>query len=243
MAFMPDMRTHSAGVPVDVGIRDLARIVLSDSTLDSVLHRVSEAARRSMPTRTETSVTLVGTTDPMTAASTDALAANLDQAQYASGHGPCLDAARTGERLLIVDMALESRWPDWSPIALAHGAFSSLSVPLRVQGRIVGALNIYSRIVCGFDGDTIAIAESFASYAGVAVANAELYAATAALAANMEAAMRSRSVIEQAKGILMALHGIDADAAFAMLADHSQRSNRKLRDVAVTLVAQATHGQ
>ncbi|MDQ1701828.1 MAG: hypothetical protein QOF57_1080 [Frankiaceae bacterium] len=216
---------------------DLAAIVLSDMTLDAVLTRVADAARRALPMAAETSVTLLHDGGPpTTVASTDPLAVLLDEAQYAHGAGPCLDAAKDGITYLIEDMTTEVRWPQWTPSALAHGAHSSLSLPLAVEGRLFGALNIYSTSNCAFDADARAIGEAFASYASVAVANAELYAATATMATNMEQAMRSRAVIEQAKGMLMVLHGINADDAFARLADQSQRANRKLRDVATTIV-------
>ncbi|MDQ1701827.1 MAG: hypothetical protein QOF57_1079 [Frankiaceae bacterium] len=220
----------------DSPLADLARIVLSDETLETVLDRIAHAATRALPFANEASVTLLSDEGPTTAARTGTLALTLDQRQYAGGDGPCLAAARDGELRLVSDMRTESRWPIYTSFAAEQGALSSISVPLPVQQRVVGALNIYCTETGRLDDDAVEVLQGFASYAAVALANAQLYATTAALAHHMEQAMRSRAVIEQAKGILMVLHGLDADAAFGLLTQQSQRSHRKLREVAESIV-------
>ncbi|MCU1676692.1 MAG: histidine kinase [Frankiales bacterium] len=217
-------------------LADLARIVLSDETLETVLDRIAHAAKRSMQFETEASVTLLSENGPTTAAQTGAFALRLDEEQYGAGDGPCLEAARSAGLMQIRDMRTETRWPRYTPHAAGLGALSSISAPLPVQQRVLGALNIYSTEVDAFDEDAVQVLEGFASYAAVALANAQLYATTAALAHHMEQAMKSRAVIEQAKGILMVLHGLDPDAAFGMLTQQSQRSHRKLREVAESIV-------
>jgi AmiR/NasT family two-component response regulator len=82
----------------------------------------------------------------------------------------------------------------------------------------------------------VELAETFATYAAVAVANAALYTSTAALASQMQQAVKSRAVIDQAKGILMAQHRYSGDEAFAGLVRLSQQRNIKLRDVAQSIV-------
>jgi len=84
------------------------------------------------------------------------------------------------------------------------------------------------------------LAQTFAGYAAVALANAHLYDVTATLAQHLQAAMENRAVIEQAKGIVMAERHCTADEAFAILSKLSQDSNRKVRDVAAALVANAS---
>ncbi len=91
-----------------------------------------------------------------------------------------------------------------------------------------------------YDDEAVDLARTFAAYAAVAVANAHLYDSTAALAEQMRAAMANRAVIEQAKGIIMGERRCSPDEAFALLSKVSQDSNRKVRDVAAALVAQAT---
>ena len=89
------------------------------------------------------------------------------------------------------------------------------------------------------DFTTRELATAFASYAAVALANADLYASTASLAANLQRALESRAVIDQAKGILMRDHRISADGAFDLLTQLSNTSNRKLREIAQDIVDEA----
>jgi GAF domain-containing protein len=102
-----------------------------------------------------------------------------------------------------------------------------------VARQTIGALNIYGTEKGDLDEAAQELATAFASYAAVAVANAGVYASTATLEANLQRALESRGVIDQAKGILMGRQGLSADAAFDMLSRQSQTTNRKLRDLAV----------
>jgi GAF domain-containing protein len=218
---------------------ELGRIKLSEASLDAVLSRVAELAKRTIPGAAEVSVTLIRGTKPHTAAFTGRLAADLDESQYEQGHGPCLDAAAGITTLLVDDMAAEARWPDWTARAKAAGANSSLSVGLPVHEQVSGALNIYGTDRKSFDDGAIVLAQTFAGYAAVALANAHVYDATATLAQQLREAMASRAVIEQAKGMLMGQRRCNADEAFAILSKISQETNRKVRDVAEALVATA----
>ncbi|MFF5173582.1 GAF and ANTAR domain-containing protein [Micromonospora sp. NPDC000089] len=215
----------------------LGSIRHDETTLDTVLNRIAEVARASIPGAAEVSVTLVHGTDAHTAASTGDLALRLDGWQYEQGRGPCLDAATTGAVMMVRNMATESRWPEWAARAHAAGAGSSMSLGLPIQEAVVGALNVYGRAPYVFD-DVSADAQTFADHAAVALANAHLYDSTASLAEQMRVALRSRAVIEQAKGIIMGQRRCGPDAAFAILAKVSQNSNRKVRDVAESLVRQ-----
>jgi GAF domain-containing protein len=221
---------------------ELGRIKLSETNLDQVLFRVAELAKRTLPGASEVSVTLIRGDNAYTAAFTGALAVHLDEWQYELGHGPCLDASSAAATLSVTDASDEVRWPDWAARAVEAGVHSSLSIGLPVQEKVTGALNVYSVDPKAFDDDAITLAQTFAGYAAVALANAHLYDTTATLAQQMQAAMESRAVIEQAKGIIMGQRRCTADEAFALLSKVSQDSNRKLRDVAAALVAEA-HGQ
>lgn len=215
---------------------DLARIRFADHDLQQVLTRVATLARDVIPRTTDVSVTLVIDGVAGTAAYTGDLALALDEAQYDSGYGPCLDAAQQQTVHVIADMTLETRWRAFTADAIRHGAAASLSVGIPVHDSATGAMNIYSDRVAAFDDDAVLLAQTFAGYAAVAMANASLYATTAALADQMAQAMASRAVIEQAKGILMARQQLNADEAFEVLSKASQAANRKLRDIAQAMV-------
>jgi GAF domain-containing protein len=220
----------------------LGRIKLSDTTLDGVLTAIAGLAKRTIPGASEVSVTLVRGTGAHTAAFTGDLALHLDESQYESGHGPCLDASAISAALSVPEMSSETRWPRWAARARELGVNSSLSIGLPVQDRVSGALNIYATEPDAFDDDAIVLGQTFAGYAAVALANAHLYDTTATLAQQMQAAMDSRAVIEQAKGIIMGDRRCTAEEAFAILTKLSQDTNRKLRDVAAALVGRAAEG-
>jgi GAF domain-containing protein len=201
-----------------------------------MLARVGQLVAASLPGAHEVSVTLVQGDSARTAAYTGAVALQLDQVQYDEGRGPCLDAATNGHTIVVADVAAESRWPSFTAHAVEAGVGASLSIGLPVQQDTVGALNIYGKEPNAFNDGAVEAAEQFASYAAVAVANVVSHERASTLAGQMQQAMQSRAVIEQAKGILMAQRQCDADEAFGILVRLSQQTNTKLRDVATTLV-------
>jgi transcriptional regulator with GAF, ATPase, and Fis domain len=237
------LMTHTTHLTPADAFAQLGRIKLSETDLNGVFRQVAYLAKGTVPGADEVSVTLVPANGAYTPAFTGDLALNLDESQYELGHGPCLDAARSTSTQHITDMTAESRWPDWTVRACEAGAHSSLSIGLPVQDAVTGALNIYATEPDAFDEDALVVAHTFASYAEVAMANAYLYNAQTTLAQHMETAMRSRAVIEQAKGIIMRDRRCSADEAFTVLTKLSQHSNRKLRDVAVALIARSTAPQ
>jgi GAF domain-containing protein len=216
-------------------IAALAAHLFEGGTLDDVLRHVCEVAIDVLGTADEASVSLLTEGDAKTYGATGALAVAGDEAQYRAGGGPCLDAARANQVVVVPDLSAERRWPAVTEM-VGIGVRSSLSLPLPVQGEAIGALNLYCREPQTFDPDTITLGHEFASYGGVAVANAVSYSTAAEAARNMRAAMEHRAVIEQAKGILIATTGCDEDQAFHLLVQQSQHENRKLREIASELV-------
>ena len=219
--------------------RELARIDFSGHSIESLMRELSEITKRTVPGAEEVSVTFLEGDTPKTVAFTGALALDLDERQYERGYGPCLDGTAAGEIVSIDDMGTEDRWPDWARVAVERGCGSSLTVPVPLQRQISAAINLYSTQPHAFDDDSREVARAFASYAGVALANMHLYESTARLAEQLDTAMQSRAVIEQAKGILMGQRQCTAQEAFDVLVELSQRSNRKLRAVAEALVDSA----
>ncbi len=217
--------------------RDLSQVVLADRPLNQVLGEVTDIAARSVPGAESTSITLVRGNKAFTAAHTGEMALAADELQYEQGHGPCMDAGRGGVLLRVDDMRTEQRWPDYVARVLPTGVRSSLSVPLPYQGASIGALNNYSTQPAAFASpESLAAGLEVAEVVAVAVANADAHWQLGEQARNMRIAMESRAVIEQAKGVLMAQRGIDAQQAFDMLREASQRYNRKLRDIALGIV-------
>lgn len=156
----------------------LGRIRFSETPLDEALTQVADLARRTIPGAGDVSVTLVGMGGPRTVACTGELAQLLDQWQYEHGYGPCLAAAGANITVPVTDTAADSRWPDWADKAIDAGAHSALSVGLPLHRSFTGSLNVYSAEPEAFDADAVILAETFAGYAAVAMANAHRYDST-----------------------------------------------------------------
>lgn len=231
----------SAEIDPRDSLLELARFVVTDAPIPDLMQRIATTAKDTIPPVASASVTFTrGNSEGWTVAATDELAIRCDEAQYAQGHGPCMDAGSGGEALLVRNFEDDDRWPDYNPVALEAGARSSLSVPFPIQQHVIAALNLYSRDVDAFSGDDVARAKEIAAVAAVAVTNATLYESAAELGTQLQEAMTSRAVIEQAKGIVMATSRCTPDRAFEMLVKASQRENRKLRDIAAEIVARHT---
>jgi GAF domain-containing protein len=167
---------------------------------------------------------------------TGPLAAALDERQYETGFGPCVEAALTGEPVLIEDTADEAVHRDFAALARRLGVTSVLSVGLPLDSRVVGSLNVYCA-AGRLDAAARELATVFGRSAAATVDNAAEYAGAVNLVEHLRRALESRAVIEQAKGVLMERHRCSADAAFDRLVGRSQRQGRKLREVAAELVA------
>jgi GAF domain-containing protein len=231
----------SQRIPPQTALDELAGLNLADHSMQTVLGLVVDLARRSLVSAdgggpAEASVTLLSGGRPYTAVFSGALAKELDESQYGHGLGPCLHAAVTGEVVDIPDTRDDGRWRDYLDAAVERGCLSSLSLPLPAQEGMVGALNVYSREATGFDAGSREAGSRFASYAAVATGNVLRYQTALDRATNLEAALRSRAVIDQAKGILMERFKVTADQAFEAMAAVSMESNVKLRDVAERFV-------
>jgi GAF domain-containing protein len=130
----------------------------------------------------------------------------------------------------------DDRWPEFLDAARAHGIHSSLSLPLLVAGDGIGALNLYAEPPSRFSDSSEVVGQAIAAHAAVAVANGIAYWEKVTLAEQLETALTSRAIIEQAKGVIIATTGRSAEEAFVLLREQSQAQNVKLRDVAAEIV-------
>lgn len=216
----------------------LGRLSLRELSMEGLLQPVADLAAAAVPGETEASVTLIVKDHPSTVAATGQVALDLDETQYHWGQGPCLHAARSTELTEIADTRTETRWPRYARRAAEHGNLSSLSVPLLVDAdeSVLGALNLYAREPQAFDEGTRSAAQAFGPYAAVAAGNMYAYQNARALADNLQVALRSRAVIDQAKGMLMERYKVGPEEAFQLLARSSMHANRKVRDIAEQLL-------
>jgi GAF domain-containing protein len=217
---------------------DLTRVDPDRPGREALLQRTVTIAKPTIPGAASVSITSLGPGGATTTAATDALALRCDTAQYDLSNGPCLQAASERTVVVVDDLSDDPRWPDYGPRAVEAGARSSLSVPLQIAA-VRSALNIYATERAAFDRWAVVVAEALTTYAAIGLANADVFARTSAQVTQLQEAMASRAVIEQAKGMVMLEHGCSAEDAFEALVQQSMTTNRKLRDVARGVVARS----
>jgi GAF domain-containing protein len=219
---------------------ELSAIALGSQPLGATLRRIAELAVKTIPGADDASVTLIERGKPKTVAFSGQLAVTLDERQYELGFGPCLDAALSAQTILLDTHDEQESYTEFCRQARRQGIRHVLAVGMATFQHTSGALNIYgSGSLRAFDSQVREAAAAFAGYAAVTLFNAALYAGALDEVAQMQQAMASRASIEQAKGIIMAQQHCTADEAFRILIDTSSRSNRKLRDVAQTVIDEA----
>ena len=218
----------------------LSRFVVGGSTLEESLERVAVLAVKAMPAASGAGVTLIENDRPRAVVYTDPTAPEIDQAQFASGAGPCLVAHRERKPVVVPSTTDDGRWPAFSVAAAARRVRSALALPLVVGERSVGVLSIYAEQPGVFGDAEQETAMRFADHAAVVVANAQAYFDVSRLSERLGEALRHRGVIEQAKGMLMAAQRCGEDEAVELLVRASQRENVKVRDIAHRIVAAAS---
>jgi transcriptional regulator with GAF, ATPase, and Fis domain len=212
---------------------EVARALLSQGDVRETLQRIVDMAVETVDGCDHAGISFLKSGKGTTPAASDDVPPQVDAIQYETGEGPCLSAIREHEIFQSGDLASETRWPLFAARANAEtGVSSMLCFRLFVAGDTLGALNLYSKAIDAFDGGSRSVGLVFAAHAAMALS-------TAMHGAQMDEALQSRDLIGQAKGILMAREGVDADQAFDMLRRASQRLNVKLRDVAGDMVRSA----
>lgn len=223
----------------------LTRVLLDATTIEQTLRQITAASIVVIPHTKIASVTLC---DPagrfFTPVQTDDVATELDQVQYATGAGPCVDVASADGPgyALDQDLTTASAWPRFAATAVRNGLGSVLSTALQPAGGEVsvrGALNIYSHRDAITEDDRHR-ALLLATHASLALARSHADEVAALHSAQLRRAIDSRDVIGQAKGILITRQGLTADEAFALLRRTSQDLNVKLADIAGTLAGRHT---
>lgn len=219
---------------------ELQQLLIDTESLLDFLAEVSRYAAATVGPGLSCGITLSRDGRPFTVASSDDTAGSLDEVQYGHHSGPCLTAMRTGEVVAIHDLAAEDRWDTYRLDALAHGIGSVLSIPLLISPGDNGALNLYSGQPWVFTPDQVRQAEGFAGEATRALRLAWRLADKVELTDHLEAALASRTIIDQALGIIMGQNRCTADDAFEILRAASSHRNIKLRDVAHDIITRVS---
>jgi GAF domain-containing protein len=235
----PQPAPRRTGLDLVGAYSELQNLLLDGPDVAAFLQQLA-ALTSSLVPHTSCGVTLQRDSEIATVVSSDAFAMRLDEIQYARGQGPCLQALQTGERVVVTDLTSEQRWSDYRIHALAAGHRSSVSLPLTLNGTTLGAVNLYSRTANGIDEQGIRRAEAFTLQGATALTLVLRHAQQAVLEDQLRDALSSRTVIDQALGMVMAQRQIGSTEAFAILREASQNGNRKLHDVATELIETIT---
>jgi GAF domain-containing protein len=230
--------TSGAGYPDEEPVAfqgELARLLISEETISGLLEIVVNISLSAVPGVGGASISLVVSDGDLlqTSNASSTQIRTIDEGQYEDGDGPCIEAIRTSTEVRITMPT--GRWPTFTERALAGGVTSVLSLPLKVRDQTIGALNLYSTREGPVDEAGARVARALAEQAAVVLANAAALARAELTAEHLQEALKSRDLIGQAKGILMAREGVGADEAFDLLRRASQRTGRKLRDIAMDI--------
>jgi GAF domain-containing protein len=216
----------ASGTDLSQRLADLARDMQRHPDNSEVMDVIVAAVVGTVPGVEEASISLVrGRRHVYSAAATGDLARRFDELQEQTKQGPCMESMYEHETVHVDDIASDPRWPELARAAGELGVGSMLCFQLFVVGDDLGALNLLARRPGAFTDESERIGLLFASHAAVAVAQARKVN-------HLQLALATRDVIGQAKGVLMERYKVTADQAFALLAQLSQDTNRKLHDVA-----------
>ncbi len=156
----------------------------------------------------------------------------LELFQLQADQGPCLDCFRSGQPVTSGDLAADQRWPRFATAASQAGFGAVQALPMRLRDQVIGALNLFRATSGDFEPASIRIGQALADVATISLLHERSMRRSDILNEQLQAALNSRVVIEQAKGKLAERLGTDMDQAFAILRDHARNTNQRLSDVA-----------
>jgi GAF domain-containing protein len=160
----------------------------------------------------------------------------LELFQIQTDQGPCVDCMRSGEPVSADDLAVDGRWPIFAAAAIDAGFASVHAVPMRLRTEIIGALNFFGAEASSLAPESLRIGQALADIATIGLLQQRAIRRGHALNEQLQTALTSRIVIEQAKGVLAERRGIDVGEAFAVLRNQARATSRPLSELALAVV-------
>ena len=243
-----DSRTNTSRRPAPaealeaISSGQLAGLILDSSDLNGFLGAFAAHAAKCFAASgadVGCGITVLHGRRPASAGFSDQRACLLDELQRAAGRGPCADAAHRQASVQASNLGSELRWPDYVAGARAHGVASLAAVPVNLRSDGRAALILHSTRSGHFDGPAVSGLEDFIGRAEPSLRLAVRFFGHASTARDLKAALESRTVIDQAVGIIMGQNRCSQHEAFTMLRSASGRRNLKLRDLAGQIVTGA----
>jgi GAF domain-containing protein len=160
----------------------------------------------------------------------------LELFQLQNDQGPCLDCFRSGQPVIATELGADQRWPRFAAAAVQAGFNAVQALPMRLRDQVIGALNLFSATPDPFDPASVRIGQALADVATIGLLHERSMRRSDTLNEQLQAALNSRVVIEQAKGKLAERLGIDMNHAFTLLRDQARNRNLRLSDLARAFV-------
>ncbi|MDV8023529.1 GAF and ANTAR domain-containing protein [Rhodococcus sp. IEGM 1330] len=220
-------------------LADLSRLSMTNLSLSDTLSHVAEFAVRAIPGADGAGLTLLHPDRPDTIVASADFVRVVDDIQYGLGQGPCITAAAEGITVRSGSLETDSQWPEFGPKVGRLGVHSVLSLPLITAGGVLGAMNVYAHRHDAFDARAAELGELFAVPAAISVQNARALASAARLTEQLERALNSRSMIDQAIGVLISRSGCTGAEGYDKLRSLSQSEHKKVAVVAEAMVGEA----
>ena len=165
----------------------------------------------------------------------------LELFQLQNDEGPCLDAFATGAAVSAPDLATANvRWQRFAPAATTAGFAAVDALPMRLRDQVIGALNLFRVNTGALTGTALRTAQALVDVATIGLLQERTIRRQEIVTEQLQAALNSRVIIEQAKGLIAERLGIDVDVAFAGLRGYARNNNLKLADVAGAVIAGRT---
>ncbi|ROS58036.1 GAF domain-containing protein [Frigoribacterium sp. PhB160] len=166
----------------------------------------------------------------------------IEVMQLDAEQGPCMECFRTGAVVAVPDIEADAdRWDDFGRVAVEQGFRAVVALPLRLRDRVIGTLNLFRDVVGDLNPRDVRAAQALADVATIGVIHERTYRETTVVQQQLQHALDSRVVIEQAKGVLSEVKRISTDDAFAVMRRWSRDHNRSLSQVAREVVARELH--
>jgi hypothetical protein len=164
-------------------------------------------------------------------------ASDVEEAQMGVDSGPCIDAIETGLPVEVADIDAEAwKWPEFAATARARGFRAVHAIPLQLRSQTLGGLNMFSDVPEALGDRDFAVASALAQIATISIVQHRSSSGQDATIAQLQRALDSRVVIEQAKGVISQQRGVPMDEAFSLLRTHSRRQQAGLKDIAAKIV-------
>lgn len=234
-------KLESDDVDLHAGVNGVAGIIAGARGVHDLLGDVADFAVQAIPGVDGAGVTLInmsgGTPRPESWTATAQFVRDIDLVQYEMfREGPCITCMQTRRPTISGSLGSDTRWSHFAGRVARMGVHSVMALPLLIDGQVIGSINCYAYARDAFGEHAVALGSQFAGPAAVSVYNAQLLTQARDRAEQLQRALGSRKVIDQAIGILRSRSGCSPEDAFDRLAQMSQGENVKLRIVAERLV-------